>query len=1269
MKKKNILLLKKISAIFTIYLILSLTFFTAKAFAVLNYEISGEDNVLGFARQDNDVITINTESDSDVSFIKNGNSVPLTCTSDQGVTYCTKNFPSGDAFGELEFTLQQPVGTPSTKDGVLYIDSLAPVPAVEDTPLIVEQINGGLNFIYDFKDYLSDVNEAECIGSGIGSVELIVNGQSEFKEIFLEEQCSLSGNYFKSFSGTNTNQVTYRMIVKDRVGNTYTTNSITQESDFTGPIIANTFKIMNGEIELVKLSQTAGITADIVIEIEDNYLDLNNVYADLSELNHELGEVYNNIKAVCTSDGSSIVYTCKFTGIQLYPESNNLDIIVTTTDTNGNTATKTVNKIIELITDRSQVTYIGPLKNHCTNDLTKCYLKSGRQVLTAELDDKSSYEHSVVYLGANDKINFAVCKLNDIWKCFGTYDVVENENSINVFLAESYDDYGNLLESDITRTILIDNILPINISGVNATNNNDNNGCALSGDELTLQVIVSENTIDPKIYVNTSKFTTQDIQKETCTLLDNGNWDCTLIIKDFISTAISANEQIIIEDLAGNKILIPYTFEVCQISTGATPNVIFGVTQKFTPSIDRRTASITPVKIYIPLEINVKSGAQIVYLSIDRCIGFDTNNMDVMGSGQYFIPTSGSSVTLVTNIGGPGKMLPETELKFNCTISAKIRQGTNVFVQPEKETITLIAKTFNQPLGSLDATTLNEIKTQKETLRDMDKEITKREKWDKILGTVCKISNILVKINSVLQLLKSLVYLVALVLKAIPVTSAFADTLWKGVDKATSGIDKFVQTFVWPTGKDPKAAIGYAWKYTCLIYNCKFYTLSGLIEIGSDAVQGYKAIEANNANKIESTSTDPNTGVTTNVYRDGSTEKVETYANGDIVNVRTYQDGVEVSNTRYPPDASGNYVVETAKSYPDSVDVPDDYYDNPDPNSEILDFNTENTYNSDGKLISSIEEHYLQGSTIQVSAIETGYSSDGKIVSQISNSIVDGDEMRTTLITTAQGTTITEYRNGVLFNSYTSNSGTQNVNIPFLGINSGIKKTITTLTSKYESSDVQKSVEYSYKGKTFSDNTDSYAYASEQRQELLYSDIDREDWIINPYRSKHYDGLCAPATLYNLKKERQVRCMYVSCLQTSQITGLSNVVCKDVYRFNDCLYLTSAQYKLNKNIWNSIGKGLVNQAISASMGMALHITYNAVCKKYLNKMGSNNLVADGWYSVGCGVFGAALKWKEIVALFSSPGEVLKDLFNGNDLKDPSEINDYCLGGELYAEQT
>jgi hypothetical protein len=89
------------------------------------------------------------------------------------------------------------------------------------------------------------------------------------------------------------------------------------------------------------------------------------------------------------------------------------------------------------------------------------------------------------------------------------------------------------------------------------------------------------------------------------------------------------------------------------------------------------------------------------------------------------------------------------------------------------------------------------------------------------------------------------------------------------------------------------------------------------------------------------------------------------------------------------------------------------------------------------------------------------------------------------------------------------------------------------------------------------------------------------DWIVNPYKSTKFDGLCLPAAVYNLKKEKQLQCKYLNCLKTVDKSGVPISVCEDMKELESCLYLEGAWTKqfdngfiemITNGMWDSISK-------------------------------------------------------------------------------------------------
>jgi hypothetical protein len=1303
MKKRDTeRILRKSLAILVIYLVISLTFFTAKAFAVLNYEIYGNQNIQNYASNE-DSVTLNIEADSDVSFSTSQGPVPLDgCTTIEDKVTCTKFFTTAELNSNIKnwsFTLKQISGTPLTKMGYLYIDRNAPIGNVTGV-----KTRTGINFTYNF-------SELNCKESGIGYFEINIEDRPpEFYQTINTSNCNVKGWVFVNVSGTDTygEVIRYYAKVRDRAGNERSTDVRTLNGDFIPPSIAEDFRIMRGGSELTDFSPMAEVTADIIIEVEDS--DKPTVYANLTGINSNplLRVLYTHKKAdSCNNVSSGNVYECKFSNIKLRPTKDNVNIAITAEDIYMNVANKTIPKSVTLHNSAGNVIYIGPLKSHCTEDLEICYLKSGMQILEMDIDTTSNYLLTPVKIGVNSATATAFCTQNDVWTCLGSYQVPSGVESINLFVAESRDRYGNLLRSDLTQSVMIDNSLPVKTRDLTVSNSNNNNECAISGDELTFNLRVRDDSATMKIYANTSGFTTLDVQTGECILTANNEWDCTLTVKDFVSEPPApATRDIIVEDLAGNRLSnLNYKFNVCKTTTAGTPNYISNINQVLPiPNIDRKTASLQPVKVIIPVTIDLQKGGSIMYLTADMCVAKDTNNMNIVSS-NYFTPANpnnGKDSSLMLTLGGAGSLIPEGELKINCTISARMYKSGVVYLREEKETLLLKVNTFNQPF-TLDNSTQEIINAQKESLRKLSGKIEKRDKSLEFLKKACKYSDIIVKANGVLQTVKGVIYLIAVVANGIPVVGPVIAKIWPIVNPILSGIDSAVQRFVWPTGFDPTAVIGYLWKYSCLIYTCKFYTISGLVEISTDAAGAVKYAKANTVDtklteKANEDDKTPNKEIT--VYKDGhKLEEIkdgnsvistkETYYNKDgstrtisteftagkktkeTVSIGT---GADSSTATTTYDAKGEKIgySETTRVDPgadfDYKSLQNDIQYNIDPTLTRVE--TTMTYNSEGvgEQTSSVifvdtygEPHTYPLPSKSYNIRASDFSLSQKVYkfnvplgsgTSVTRTNSDGSVVSNT-ITDKYGESITFEGSPVRYFDMKRNGETTRIDVyKFNNIQTGQED--LAVEGRYSSD--------------FADSLSDQSSLINERNMVVYNDIDRQDWIINPYRSKHYDGLCGPATTYNMKKERQIRCMYVSCLEESQINGMSSSICKDIYAVNNCLYLESAQYRLDPSVLSQLTKGLVTQSIMFAMGYAVQAGYKAVCQKYLDTMGSSdNTIATGWGSVGCGLLGAGLKWQEIWAFFKEPEEVWKSLQKGNIPQDPAEIYDYCKGGEVYAE--
>jgi hypothetical protein len=55
--------------------------------------------------------------------------------------------------------------------------------------------------------------------------------------------------------------------------------------------------------------------------------------------------------------------------------------------------------------------------------------------------------------------------------------------------------------------------------------------------------------------------------------------------------------------------------------------------------------------------------------------------------------------------------------------------------------------------------------------------------------------------------------------------------------------------------------------------------------------------------------------------------------------------------------------------------------------------------------------------------------------------------------------------------------------------------------------------------------------------------------------------LCIPGILYNYRKDRQIKCIYRTCIRSRSSSGLSTEVCERMYEARECVYVESAALK------------------------------------------------------------------------------------------------------------
>lgn len=184
---------------------------------------------------------------------------------------------------------------------------------------------------------------------------------------------------------------------------------------------------------------------------------------------------------------------------------------------------------------------------------------------------------------------------------------------------------------------------------------------------------------------------------------------------------------------------------------------------------------------------------------------------------------------------------------------------------------------------------------------------------------------------------------------------------------------------------------------------------------------------------------------------------------------------------------------------------------------------------------------------------------------------------------------------------------------------------------------------------------------------------DSGNWIYNPYKSKYYDGFCYPAALFNDKKERQILCKRLGCLEAVAEKGGPLEACEFEYSLDMCMYVESARYKLEGPMtFGKFAKNFFNVMFNNILGVGVTVTYLFVFPgcAHLHYMGGYkadqgpNTSPGAVRNVLCGTIGSLMSLREILAYFNNPFNPI-----GTDSSGPPNLPatsyDYCKGGSIY----
>jgi len=807
------------TSLFMLYLILSLTIVPVmNANAILKVDISGQDAVKGFRRL-NDTTIINAYSDTiPVKIVGSSSKLNMTCAPAPTTGYrCNYAFPEQtQKAGMHTLNFAKETGEPPQLLKEYYVDDFDP--SFDD----VSYRQSGSEVIANFKvvDKVSRSISDKC--SGLESVSLMVNGNVVAQKNLSD--CLYQGSLRATVPGLEGETDLY-LVAKDKLGNTGSSQSTLMNLDTTAPVISSSFSLLINGKELSAFSTESAVSNRVDVKITVSELSLKSLEADVSGISSLEGDVK---KANCRPVNGK--YECLIRDVLLNPESGDISIVVTAEDSKGNVDSVTLNKELEMINEGPRVIYLGSADPVCED---KCFVKEGGNKVLARIEAPGGLNANGVFFNFNGRVYPSTCNMTGSWECTANVNL-DNSRSGSVqvlkITSNSMDDLGNLVGGITSKDMIVDNTKPKFLEKPTTDVN-----CPTAGQELRVTAKVDEEYSSRVIIkANTSLVSSSDFISNECTKTGDNEFDCLLVINNFMSTPTdgAVDVPISIYDLAGNTVNMILRMEVCRADNDVPPNFIRKITvDDDLPLIDKRIASLIPFRVDVPLTVDYARRTNNGRVSLNKVTAINCNEAWVSGPSTMMRETS-ANPSLSTYLFYQG-VWPKKDVNISCSIDYRMREGNVVYLKPETENVNFTLSAIGEEIGNPGDAVIKKKKVLVKEIMDLQDEIESKKKIDDSLGKACSLAENIGMVNTMMQTVKALLYSVAVSLS----WSTLGEAIWTEGHVPFDGFNDFTTEYIWPQGwfpiGTPKAHIGWIVKWICSIYTCKIYDASAIASLGS----------------------------------------------------------------------------------------------------------------------------------------------------------------------------------------------------------------------------------------------------------------------------------------------------------------------------------------------------------------------------------------------------------------------------------------------------
>ncbi len=750
MKKRGKQFFLQQIAIFLSFLVFTIPFLSANAFAlsITNVTVAGSNGVEDVMSSQNDYFTADVqtseavdESQLEISYTKQES------FDDCSGTSCTYTSSQTDRSGqEMAYTIQL-INNSIVVDeveGTILVDENAP----EITDYSVEKSGEDMTLSYEVSDTACD----DCSGcAGIDLLSILVD-DVETQEINVASECDLSDEIDTSVSELNLADGDHEicMIAVDNVGHESDSSCASVSVDSTGPHFeTNSMQVTEAVTgNAVEYIGAEAVLVNVVINVTDSSLNENTVAADFSDLNGVIGDTYANVTAdSCEqSDDDETLYACSWTGIYVEDVSGTIKIPFYAQDNQGNEGT--YSPTITLTKDDSAPTVVQTYNEVGGEDL---YFKSGTNSLYADFDPTGSamsYGHTYLTFGlaSLSKEDATACFENgSYWTCVWNFSMSYSGTVDSTITIDATDDAGNEMES-YEVDVQTDSTEP------EITSMEKSLDCPTGSD--TLEVTINATDDGDHLYASfygEDVRTNNDAIIEECTDLGDGNFTCLIDVNDLVSYAEDENVNIEVSDDAGNIAEDELSVSVCELEESGTPNLVtLYVDENEIGAVDKLTLSYIDYPVYVPMTFSMPSSAHIV-----------SKTTTCEAGSAYFIDQSETSSLMVLTLDQQTVPNATAYLNVNCSISMTMQYGDNVYANPETDTVEFNIDLYGTPLGNIEDAINANIETQKDWIAKKQKNIDTLVALNTVLGIMCKIVDLLTKVDATMSLIRSVTTLIA----------------------------------------------------------------------------------------------------------------------------------------------------------------------------------------------------------------------------------------------------------------------------------------------------------------------------------------------------------------------------------------------------------------------------------------------------------------------------------------------------------------------------